>query len=146
MMEEEQPTQEPSQHFENIDFNTTPDANDRESSNHEDQDEVNLNFIMEQFSFKMSFGMIFGCETKKFVHLNASAVFWRRQFFSELTAILPIQIQNNGAYHRIRLLAIVYNTDILYTPRKYQHAKAIVISGFPRLLITFQAKFTVDCI
>lgn len=38
-MEDEQ-LQEPSQHFENIDFNTTPDGNDRESSNNEDQEEV----------------------------------------------------------------------------------------------------------
>lgn len=42
MMEEEQQSQEPIQHFENIDFNTTPDANDRENSNNEDQEEVNL--------------------------------------------------------------------------------------------------------
>lgn len=39
-MEDEQLSQEPSQQFENIDFNTTPDGNDRESSNNEDQEEV----------------------------------------------------------------------------------------------------------
>lgn len=41
MMEEEQQPQETSQQFENIDFNTTPEANDRESNNTVDQEEVN---------------------------------------------------------------------------------------------------------
>lgn len=40
-MEEPQSATEPSQQFENIDFNSSPDDNNKESSNNGDQDQVN---------------------------------------------------------------------------------------------------------
>lgn len=39
-MEDQQPTIEPSQQFENIDFNSSPDENNKESSNNDDHEQV----------------------------------------------------------------------------------------------------------
>lgn len=39
-MEDQQAAIEPSQQFENIDFNSSPDDNNKESSNNEDQEQV----------------------------------------------------------------------------------------------------------
>ena len=39
-MEDQQAATEPSQQFENIDFNSSPDDNNKDSSNNEDQEQV----------------------------------------------------------------------------------------------------------
>lgn len=43
-MEDQQATAEP-QHFENIDFNSSPDDNNKESSNNEDNEQVDFWFF-----------------------------------------------------------------------------------------------------
>lgn len=43
-MEDQQATAEP-QHFENIDFNSSPDDNNKESSNNEDNEQVEFWFF-----------------------------------------------------------------------------------------------------
>lgn len=44
-MEDQQATTEPSQQFENIDFNSSPDENNKESSNNEDNEQVQFLFL-----------------------------------------------------------------------------------------------------
>lgn len=50
-MEDQQAATEPSQQFENIDFNSSPDDNNKELSNNEDQEQVKyFNFLSNSLS------------------------------------------------------------------------------------------------
>lgn len=96
-MEDEQLSQEPSQQFENIDFNTTPDGNDRESSNNEDQEEVIrtsiawINWLTLTFIYLFLFVDEFGRMTRE-IHEGISKSIPLKFFFT--------MWQKNGVFYR----------------------------------------------
>lgn len=51
-MEDPQNTLEPAQQFENIDFNSSPEDNNKDSSNNDDQEQVKINSLAKSILIK----------------------------------------------------------------------------------------------